>query len=130
MEKSDKSYCERNIQKSRCHTSSQILVNQKPRKNVYFSLIRSYINFGNIAWGSASKTKFKKIFIYKKKTVRTIYFADQLTLAKPLMLDMHALNVYQINIYQNFVLVCKVHTGTAPSISFNKFSRSVIIIRK
>ena len=130
MEKSDKSYCERNIQKSRCHTSSQILVNQKPRKNVYFSLIRSYINFGNIAWGSASKTKLKKIFIYKKKTGRIIYFSDQLTLAKPLMLDMNLLNVYEINIYQNFVLVCKAHAGTAPSISFNSFSRSVIIIRK
>ena len=128
MERSDKSYCERNIQKSRYHTSSQILVNQKPRKN--FSLIRSYINFGNIAWGSASKTKLKKIFIYKKKTGRIIYFSDQLTLAKPLMLDMNLLNVYEINIYQNFVLVCKAHAGTAPSISFNSFSRSVIIIRK
>ena len=39
------------------------------------------------------------------------------------MLDMNALNVYQINIYQNLILLSKAHTGTAPSIFFNKFSK-------
>ena len=29
----------------------------------------------------------------------------------------------QINIYQNLILLCKAHTGTAPSIFFNKFSK-------
>ena len=39
------------------------------------------------------------------------------------MLDMNALNVYQINIYQNLILLYKAPTGTAPSIFFNKFSK-------
>ena len=39
------------------------------------------------------------------------------------MLDMNVLNVYQINIYQNLILLYKVHTGIAPSIFFNKFSK-------
>ena len=39
------------------------------------------------------------------------------------MLDMNALNVYQINIYQNMILLYKAHTGTTPLIFFNKFSK-------
>ena len=39
------------------------------------------------------------------------------------MLEMNALNVYQINIYQNLILIYKAHTGTARSIFFNKFSK-------
>ena len=65
----------------------------------------------------------KKIFTYQKKAAKVIFFADRLAHAKPLMLDMNALNVYQINIYQNLVLFYKAHTGTAPSIFFNKFSK-------
>ena len=39
------------------------------------------------------------------------------------MLHVDALNVYQINMYQNLILLYKAHTGTAPSINFNKFSK-------
>ena len=76
----------------------KFLLNQKSRKNVYFSFIHSYINYRNNAWGSTSKTKLKKIFTYKKKVARAIFFTYRLTHAKPLMLDMNAFNVYQINI--------------------------------
>ena len=72
--------------------------------------------------GSTYKTKLKKIFTYQKKAARVIFFADRLAHAKPLMLDMNALNVYQINIYQNLILLYKAHTDTAPSIFCNKFS--------
>ena len=65
----------------------------------------------------------KKIFTYQKKAARVIFFADRLAHAKPLMLDMNALNVYQINIYKKFILLYKGHTGTTPSIFFNKFSK-------
>ena len=102
---------------------AKCLLNQKSRKNVYFSFIHSYMNYGNIAWRSTYKTKFKKIFTYQKKTARVIFFADRLPHAKPLMLDMNALNIYQINIYQNLILLYKAHAGTAPSMFFNKFSK-------
>ena len=98
-------------------------MNQKSRKNVYFSFIHSYVNYGNIAWGSTSKTKLKKIFTYQKKTARVTFFGGRLAHAKPLMLDMNALNVYQINISENLILLYKAQTGTTPSIFFNKFSK-------
>ena len=99
---------------------AKFLLNQKSRKNVYFSFIHSYINYGNIAWGNTSKTKMKKIFTYQKKVAWVIFFADHLAHAKPLMFDMNALNVYQLNIYQNLILLYKAHTG---SLFFNKFSK-------
>ena len=39
------------------------------------------------------------------------------------MLDINALNVYRINLYQNLILIYKEPIGTAPSIIFNKFSK-------
>ena len=99
------------------------MLNQKSRKNVYFSFIHSYQNYGNIAWGSTYKTKLKKIFTYQKKAARVIFFTDRLAYVKPLMLDTNALNVYQINIYQNFILLYKSHTGTATLMFFNRFSK-------
>ena len=57
------------------------------------------------------------------KAARVIFFADRLAHATSLILDINALNVYQKNIYQNLTLLYKVHTGTAPTIFFNKFSK-------
>ena len=73
--------------------------------------------------GKYVQNQIEKIFTYQKKAARVIFFADRLVHTKPLMLDMNALNVYQINIYQNLILLYKAHTGTAPSIFFNKFSK-------
>ena len=39
------------------------------------------------------------------------------------MVDMNALNVYQINTYQSSILIYKARTGTATWIFFNKFSK-------
>ena len=58
-----------------------------------------------------------------EKAARIIFFVDRLADAKPLMLDMNALIAYQINIYQNLILLYKAHTGTAPLIFFNTFSK-------
>ena len=102
---------------------AKFLLNQKSRKNVHFSFLHSYVNYGSIAWGSTYKNKLKKIFTYQKKAARVIFFADRLAHAKPLMLDMNALNIYQINIYQNLILLYKAYTGTAPLIFFDKFSK-------
>ena len=69
------------------------------------------------------KSKLKKKFTYQKKAARVIFFADCLAHVKPLILDMNALNVHQINIYQNLILLYKAHRGTAPLIFLNKFSK-------
>ena len=47
---------------------AKFLLNQKSRKNLYFSFLHSYINYSNIAWGGTSKNKLNKIFTYQKET--------------------------------------------------------------
>ena len=37
-------------------------LNCKSMINLYFSFIHTYINYGNIAWASTTKTKLKKIY--------------------------------------------------------------------
>ena len=38
-------------------------------------------------------------------------------------MDINALNVYQLNIYQNLILLFKAHADRAPSRFFNRFSK-------
>ena len=64
--------------------------------------MHSYVNYGNIAWASTSKTKLKKTVTYKKKPARAIFFAARHAHFKPIILEKNALNFYQINVYQNF----------------------------
>ena len=70
--------------------------------------------------GSTYETQLKEIFTYQENAARIIFFAEHLAHTKPLMLDMNKLNVYQINMYQNLILLYKVHSGTTPSLFFNK----------
>ena len=91
----------------------------------FFVRVHSYINCGNIAWRSTYKSKLKKKFTYQKKAARVIFFADCLAHVKPLILDMNALNVHQINIHQNLILLYKAHRGMALSIFLNKFSKII-----
>ena len=74
--------------------------------------------------GKYVQNQIEKIFTYQKKAARVIFFADRLVHTKPLMLDMNALNVYQINIYQNLILLYKTRTGTTSSIFLSKFSKT------
>ena len=69
-----------------------------------------------------TKPNWRQYSLIKKKAARVKFFACRFAHAKPLMLDMNALSVYQINIYQNLILLYKAHTDTAPSIFCNKFS--------
>ena len=52
---------------------AKFLLNQKSRKDIYFHFIRSYINYGNIAWRRKYKMKLKKMFTYQKKAARVIF---------------------------------------------------------
>ena len=56
--------------------------------------------------------------------------ADRLAHAKSLMLDINALNVYQINIYQNLILLYKAQQVQYFRYYLVSFQRSIIIIRQ
>ena len=45
-------------------------------KTLYFSFVHSYLNYGNIAWGSTTQTKLKKLVNKQRQAIRAIYAAE------------------------------------------------------
>ena len=52
-------------------------MNTKLLKNIYYSLIYSYLVYGIETWGSACETELKKILILQKKAVRMMTYNDK-----------------------------------------------------
>ena len=73
--------------------------------DIFFIYIHWYINYGNIAWASTSQTKLKKILTKQKHAVRIIYHKEKKAHARPLLEEIYALNVYQINTLQIFTFM-------------------------
>ena len=81
------------LYKSRDVLSKQCL------KQLYFSFIRSYVNYENIAWASTSKSKLERLYHCQKQTARVIYLKDGNIHVSPLLNRMKALNVFKLNIF-------------------------------
>ena len=45
-------------------------------KTLYISFVHSYLNYGNIVWGSTTQTKLKKLASKQKQAIRAIYAAE------------------------------------------------------
>ena len=86
---------------------TRYILNEQCTKQLYFSFIHSYLNYGNIASG-ANKSKLNILLKRQKHDARIIYFEDKFTHAKPLMQKVKALNIYQLNIYQILLFMHKV----------------------
>ena len=98
-------------------------LDKKSLKSIYFSFIHNYVNYCNIAWASTSRTKLDKILKKQKHAVRIIYNKDKFTHSKPLMRDMNALNVYQINIFQVLKFMYKSKHNLNPREFDNTFTK-------
>ena len=72
-------------------------------KNLYFSFIHSYLNYGNIVWASTSRTKLKKLTSKQKQALRIVY--NEYTDIKEIMVGMKVLN-----------FMFRIKTNTAPCI--------------
>ena len=90
---------------------------------LYYSFIHTYINHGNIAWGSTNKTNLTKINSLQKHAIRIIHCKDRFAHARELFRESKILNVFQLNILNNLVFMHKIKYQTAPKIFQNKFSK-------
>ena len=77
-------------------------LNESSLKTVYFSYIHSYLNYANIAWARTYPANLKRIHLKQKHAARIVYNKDKFPNSKPLLKNLNALNVYQINIYQHY----------------------------
>ena len=89
-------------------------------KNLYFSFIHSYLNYGNIVWTSTGRIKLKKLASKQKQTLRIVY--NESTDIKEIMVRMKDLNICKVNIYQILNFMFKIKTNTAPCIFENQFT--------
>ena len=90
-------------------------------KYLYFSVIRSYLNYGNMVWTSTSTTKLKSLASKKKQA---LILNNEFTDIRKIILRMKALNIYTFNIYQILTFMFKIKANTAPCIFENQFTET------
>ena len=98
-------------------------LDEKSLKTIYFSYIHSFLNYANIAWASTHFTKLKTINYKQKQAVRIVFDEDRLCHSRPLLKNLNALNVYQINLFQQLNLMHKFSNGNLPKIFNNTFKK-------
>ena len=103
----------------RLHRSRRVL-DRTALKNLYFSFIHSYLNYGNIAWASSSTTKLKKLASKQKQALRILN--NEFTDIMEIMVRMKVLNIYKLNIYQILNFMFKIKASTAACIFQNQFT--------
>ena len=91
--------------------------------SLYHSYIHSYINYGNIAWGSTTRTNLKKIYSQQKHAIQIVYSKDRLSHTRELYKQCKVLNAYQVNIWKNLVFMHQINSNTVPTIFLNKFKK-------
>ena len=74
---------------------------------LYFSFINSYLNYGNIIWGSTYKKTLEPLFIKQKHAARIIFNQHKFYHAEPLLKEMKALNIYELNIFNTACFMFK-----------------------
>ena len=91
-------------------------LNSSCLKTMYFSFIHSYISYGNIAWGSNTRSNLKNLHSIQKKASRLISNQPRLAPSQPLMKNLNILNIYQLNLYQTLSFMYKVKNTLTPAI--------------
>ena len=87
-----------------------------------FSFFHSFLNYGNIAWGSTTKSKLRKIASQQRQVVNAIpkNHNQEITNSRKFMEENGILNVYKLHLYQVLNFMFRVHNGTIPKGSFQK----------
>ena len=89
-------------------------------KQLYFPFVHCHLNYANNAL--ASKSKLEGLYRHQKQGARIINFKDRFTYAQPLLHDMKALNIFQINLFYIIYFMFKFKNKIAPPIFHNFFS--------
>ena len=92
------------------------ILDKRSLKQLYFSFINSYINYANIVWASTCKSKLQRLYRQQKHSARLIHFKDRFTHAKPLLEDMKALNVYELNVFNILCFMYKCKYNLSPNV--------------
>ena len=96
-------------------------LNLNSLKQLYFAFINSYLNYGNIIWGSTYKSKLKKLYSKQKHACRIIFREDRYTSVHHRLKEIGALDIYQLNTYQTLTFMHQVKHQSCPSLFKSQF---------
>ena len=89
---------------------------------LYFSFFHSYLNYGNIAWASTTKSKLRKIASQQRQAIpKNDNDNQEITNSRKFMKENGILNVYKLNLYQVLNFMFRVHNQTIPKSFQTKF---------
>ena len=90
---------------------------------LYFLFFPGYLNYGNIAWTSSTKSKLRKIESHQKQALNAIPKNDnqEITNSRKFMEENGILNVYKLNLYQVLNFMLRVYNETIPKSFQTKF---------
>ena len=92
-------------------------------KKLYYSFIHSYLNYCNLAWASTHKTKLKKVFSKQKQACRIIFNMDKNAPTYPQFLELKALNIFKLNVFQVLLFMFKCKNHLNPKIFDDQISK-------
>ena len=102
--------------------NSRGIVKQPLLKQLHFHFIQYHLIYANIAWASTYKSKLEGIYRHQKHMARIINFKDRFTHAQPLLHNMKALNIFEIDLFHMIFFMFKCKKKIAPFIFHNLFT--------
>ena len=103
--------------------SAKLYLDKNTMTTLYFSFFYSYLNYGNIARASTTKSKLRKIASQQRQAVNAIPKNDnqEITNSRKFMEENGILNVYKLNLYQVLNFMFRVHNETILKTFQSKF---------
>ena len=71
------------------------------RQQLYLSFLNCYLNFAKIAWANTNKSKLQALYHHHKHASRIRNFKDKVTSSEPLLEQINAMTLYEMNICKN-----------------------------
>ena len=96
----------------------------KSRIMIYNSLASSYLNYGTVAWGSATPTAFYKLRAVQNRLIRYMTFSPPRTNVDHLYSSLNILTVQQLYFFETAKFVHSVHNHFPPNI-FHEYFQSI-----
>ena len=88
---------------------------------IYNSFAGSYLNYGIVAWGSATLTALQKLKAMQNRLLRYITFTPPRTNVDHVYQSLNVLTVSQLYSFETAKLVHSVHNRYSPAIFFDYF---------
>ena len=102
--------------------STKNLLPLKIRRNVYYSLFDSHLNYANILWGCATNKQLKKIVTLQKKCVRNVAKLPYKAHTEPIFKVLGILNLHDKLTYSRSVFMHQYKNDKLPNSFANMFS--------